>query len=130
MVDKEFSKGDVKKVVRNWHHNSVMSRNTLSDKNEIVQMFRYGRRKRGDLFTLIFKKNVSKQGSFVVSIAKKSLSHATDRNVVRRRTQNVLRSIFYEKELDFDCIAQFNAKEVRGSREVEADLVKLISNIK
>lgn len=107
-----------------------MSRNTLSDKKEIVRIFRRGRRWRGVFFTLITSKQTQKKGSFVVSIAKKSLPSAADRNIVRRRAQNILKKRFSEEKSNFDCIAQFNAKNVKEYRKIEQDLIRLLNNIK
>ncbi len=107
-----------------------MSRNTISDKKEIAQIFRHGRRQRGDFFTLIFQTTARSSGSFVISIAKKSLPHAVDRNFVRRRAQNVFKEMFHRKKQNYNCVAQFNAKEVKNFQEIKCDLKRLLSNIK
>lgn len=107
-----------------------MSRNTLSDKKEIVRIFRHGRRQRGALFTLIVCKNTKKKNFFVVSIAKKALSHATDRNIIRRRAQNVLMDVDFSKDSGYSYIAQFNAKEVKPYQEIRTDLIHLLGYIK
>lgn len=107
-----------------------MSRNTLSDKKEIARVFRHGKRRRGSFFTLIVRQNTRETGLYVVSIAKKNLQHAADRNLVRRRTQNFLKKIFLRDHLQNDWVVQFNAKEMKKYQEIESDLTKLFSNFK
>lgn len=130
MVDRRCSNDDVKRGVKSFHLNKSMSRNALSDKKKIASVLRYGRRWRGSFFTLIAQKSTKNRGEYAVSISKKALAHATDRNLVRRRAQNALRRAFLTQELHEDCVVQLNTNKVRSFQEIDRDLRGLLSNIK
>lgn len=94
----------------------------LHRRKDIVRVFRQGRRVRGDAFDLVLLP-AGDPGLRIAVVVPLHGQHAVDRNRVKRRTKEALRTEAFLEGIEGDCVVRANrAAYGRGYRELVEEL--------
>lgn len=103
---------------------SIKRENRLKNKADFSRVFKSGIRSENDLFTVVYV--IASQGRFRlgISIPKKYISLAIDRNTVRRVIRETLRNSIMPLH-GIDVVIQIRKRIFRIDKKIIADLINL-----
>ncbi len=104
--------------------------NRLTADKDIKKVFRYGKRLRTEFIMCYANKTNLASTRFAIIISNKTVRKAVDRNLLKRRIREILRTNLANIKTGFDCVLNIHTNIVaKKYPELEKIIIELFKNL-